>query len=1165
MNLQFIQSTQIGYLSSQYCPVEPDFPLSPVRRAKEMGCSTQSFEPFTFETTPINVAETVHGAENVLRARNVSRWGTVSGVCETVLTGGIMPGSQIVSVSANVSKGGSVPDGEDVPNGGNVPNSGNVVNIESGARGTNPPAGGKVPSGGGALNGQSVLCRASIQSAGESNPTCRDSHTDENVLSVGKSPDALVVCRSHPKTDGGSVCSSRKGSHTRNVSNNEMASTGKEKTISNSGSLNWSSLPDMISFGSGARENGAKKCGNGDDGKRMSNAVECVSEMEGAAEEVSVGRVVGCVWISPTARQDQRAGEREMGKTRAAEKVGEKEAVGSKAGKQLGVNADKGKVSEKGKAIECPACGRRCDAREGERVTANDYENIMDNVRKDKNLSDVRIGHVTTDDVRMKNATKNDVRIKSPRRELNISPCHTKTSDRCQLISTDVSVCPQLSVSKKSVPANVPVSGTALSSESVSVLDRLSSAPRVSVTNQETSAIVSVSKHIAPATASVSGHLDSASLPLSRQIPVTMSTTGRPVLQSLASRSDLRIHPATLNSLSLSCANICLPVSVAATTHASSTNASVGCLPASAAQNQPKGGIQSSCRPDLSASGEMPFVSERGGTGTRPCATSKPTEVESEETEMDSFDELLIKSADSTKLHAELECRKSSPNNTVDPVENSVHKLQVVSVSTHKRPTDKDCDVVTNDKKQSSGEKKKRTFAFHAKRSKLSLSERRDPRALFAKHDPRKLPENRKRKLLNIVDQVLEGISSSDNQADSDNIDTRFGALGKQQGTHGSALDGNNVRVDVGRKSKKTDSKEKVDATARVTVERSPSGRHLGNTDRVTNGTSALKTLSREIAEKPNSVGQTKKSRMGDTAVARSSLAREGLTRAVGLEHTPSDRSGHSDHVAAHVVKNRGTATAASVNSVQTAPLEFTIAEESRGHNSKTGTPQSGNCRLSEGRSWTKHRQRVEKSPHSRDRRSSVDMFAGQTNKPNNTEDTTYPQLTHEVVPKGRDKLDTQSQNNSSAGYNQQPDRSVARQTTNCGAVTGGTRSHYREIVETFGARAGSKSGGSQTSDRLTLPTPKNSLPSHQPPRLSLPNDSVDQMSSVSSERSSSPKFNRDRIKVIVLYLYIYIALLAVHTNQKRFQCERPREKRAVLRKRKEALGSPVDCPSVKI
>ena len=45
---------------------------------------------------------------------------------------------------------------------------------------------------------------------------------------------------------------------------------------------------------------------------------------------------------------------------------------------------------------------------------------------------------------------------------------------------------------------------------------------------------------------------------------------------------------------------------------------------------------------------------------------------------------------------------------------------------------------------------------------------------------------------------------------------------------------------------------------------------------------------------------------------------------------------------------------------------------------------------------------------------------------------------------------------------------------------------------------------------------------------------------------------------IIVLYLYIYIALLAVHTKQKRFQCKIPREKRAVLRERKEALGSPV-------
>jgi len=33
------------------------------------------------------------------------------------------------------------------------------------------------------------------------------------------------------------------------------------------------------------------------------------------------------------------------------------------------------------------------------------------------------------------------------------------------------------------------------------------------------------------------------------------------------------------------------------------------------------------------------------------------------------------------------------------------------------------------------------------------------------------------------------------------------------------------------------------------------------------------------------------------------------------------------------------------------------------------------------------------------------------------------------------------------------------------------------------------------------------------------------------------------------------MALHAVHINQKSFQCERPREKRAVFRDRKEALG----------
>ena len=38
--------------------------------------------------------------------------------------------------------------------------------------------------------------------------------------------------------------------------------------------------------------------------------------------------------------------------------------------------------------------------------------------------------------------------------------------------------------------------------------------------------------------------------------------------------------------------------------------------------------------------------------------------------------------------------------------------------------------------------------------------------------------------------------------------------------------------------------------------------------------------------------------------------------------------------------------------------------------------------------------------------------------------------------------------------------------------------------------------------------------------------------------------------------VYIYIALLAVHTNQKLFQCERPREKRAVLIERKRHLAN---------
>ena len=49
------------------------------------------------------------------------------------------------------------------------------------------------------------------------------------------------------------------------------------------------------------------------------------------------------------------------------------------------------------------------------------------------------------------------------------------------------------------------------------------------------------------------------------------------------------------------------------------------------------------------------------------------------------------------------------------------------------------------------------------------------------------------------------------------------------------------------------------------------------------------------------------------------------------------------------------------------------------------------------------------------------------------------------------------------------------------------------------------------------------------------------------------------KLYCIVLHLYIYIALLVVHTNQKLFQYERPREKRAVLRERKEPLGEPIN------
>src|SRR6218665_3761173 len=41
---------------------------------------------------------------------------------------------------------------------------------------------------------------------------------------------------------------------------------------------------------------------------------------------------------------------------------------------------------------------------------------------------------------------------------------------------------------------------------------------------------------------------------------------------------------------------------------------------------------------------------------------------------------------------------------------------------------------------------------------------------------------------------------------------------------------------------------------------------------------------------------------------------------------------------------------------------------------------------------------------------------------------------------------------------------------------------------------------------------------------------------------SAFERTDRHQMQSTVLYLYIYIALFAVHTNQKRFQCERPRE-----------------------
>lgn len=1161
MNLQFIQSTQIGYLSSQHCPVEPDFPLSPVMRPEEVGCSSQSFEPCTVETAPVTGARIVPRVENSPCVRNVSRWEAVSDARENVPTGGNFPNNGNIPVFADFSKGGNIPDDGNVPETGNVPNNGTVPNFENVANSGSIPTSGSVRNGANVQNGQSVSCRANVQSAVESSRTCRSVCTAENALSVGKFPNSLIGSSSCPKVpDVGNVLNSGMSPrHGRNASNNEMA-PNNEKIISNSGSVDWSTLPDIHSFGSAARENEAEKCRNGDDVK-SSNTSQRVSETEAPVEEVSPGRIVGRVWMSPPKQPGQRAGETETDESKAGEKLENKKGE-SKAGERISGEKTGG-------------------TRAGDTGTAKDYEKT-DNVRKDnENLSNIRTGSITvnvrTEDVRTNDVTKNDVpvvRTKAARRELNMSLSRIHTSDRCQLNPAHVSVSDKwapasvsdpdpLSVTKMTVPANVLVSNH-LASSSVSVTNQgapaialvsghLSSAS-VSVANQEASATMSLSKQMAPARVSVSDHLAHASLSVSHQISAANSIAGL-ALQTFTSRSDMHVNPATLTSLSVACANVLLPVSVAGTT--SSTSASVGCSTTSLADNQPKNRTKSLHQLDMvaHASGEVPRMSEQGCTDTHPCTTSKPTEHESEQTEMDSFDELLIKSAESTKLHAELEPSDSSSHIVVDPVENSAHKLKVTSVATHKKATGKSDDATTDDNKQKSGEKKTQKSLIRAKRNRLSLSQRRDPMALFAKRDFRKLPDNHKRKLFNI-DHVLEVISSG-SQTEGEKSNTRFGRSEKRQRTLYSAPDQKKHKGDLGTKSKKTDTREKVDVIARVTVEQPSDSGHLGNTDVVTNVTSGLKTLSHEIAKEPNcsSKEQNKKSKIGVTGVTNPALTGEELSKAVGLEHTQHDKSGlsHTNHAATHSVKDRGIATK-GVNNIQTVPLEFTVAEEDTEFNRKAGALQSdsgSNCKLSENRSWSvaTDKLRVGKSLHSRKRRSSIDMFTSLTKKPNNREmpeDTAYPQVTLSVVPAGtvsHDKSDTRScdkdistcirtktvsqSRDSSARNNPPSERSVLKQTVSNGDIVRGdnrgtvrdTTSLNRETVENSGSCVSeglSKSGELQMSvpERLTLPTPKNSLPSHQPPRQSIPHDS-DQLSPVNSE-PSSPKFNRDRIKVIL-------------------------------------------------
>lgn len=680
----------------------------------------------------------------------------------------------------------------------------------------------------------------------------------------------------------------------------------------------------------------------------------------------------------------------------------------------------------------------------------------------------------------------------------------------------------------------------------------------VSVTNQMAPASVSVSKQMASARASVSDQLVPARVPVSLHRPAACIKTG-PDLQMFTSRSDMHLSPATLTSLSPLCISTFQPVSLSCTT--TSASVSIASTRTSLTGNQAQGKSKASHQPDLAicASAEVPRVSELGCAGTYPCVTSKPTELESEETEMDSFDG-LVKSAKLTKLVTDL----GPPAHSVaDRVTDSAHKLQLTSVSVHRKATNKNGEVIMSDEKQKSGERKNQKSSNRAKGSKRLLSQRRDPMVLFAKRNLRNRPDNCKRKLFNI-DQMLEAVSSG-SQTDDDN--TRFGRSEKQQKTLHSASDAKRLKGDScmpsGRKSKETGTGEKVDAIAKVMLEPLSNDEHFGNTNMVTNRISEQKMLWHEVVTEPDrsSKEQIKKSKMGTTGVP--TFGGEELSKAVGFKCIQHDRPElqHINRVAVQDTARDGDRATVGVNDVQTVPSEVTFAEGERERNSKTGAMQSNSdstCRYSGGHGRNVATDKLLcpwQSLHSRNCWSFIDTYTGATKKSNNQEtleDTRNPQFTFHGVLGGtgsHDKSDTWSYDrdigtcididafsvsrDSSARHNS---RSVLRRTVSNSDVVRvenkdterDTTSHNRETVEKYRFCVGpkcrstsmfkgsSKSANSQVSDpkMLIMPTPKNSLPSHQPQKQSVPHNS--HILSPVNSKPLSQKFNRDRIKVTV-------------------------------------------------